>query len=77
MKGDGRDNKSGEKHKMIPDHQIGAVIRAYLKNKRDTLAKGLPTSKDTEVERRGSGLHDEVTAVENQGNRKSVEFISI
>jgi hypothetical protein len=35
---------------MIPDHQIGAVIKAYLKNKRDTLAKGLPTSKDTEVE---------------------------
>ena len=39
------DNKNRTKIGVIPDHQIGAVIRAYLKNKRDTVAEGVP--KDT------------------------------
>jgi hypothetical protein len=50
---------------MIPDHQIGAVIRAYLKNKRDTLAKEVPASEGTEVE-------DEIR-VSDQGKRILLE----
>jgi hypothetical protein len=33
----------------ITDHQVGAVIRTYLKNKRDTLTNVVSGSKDTEV----------------------------
>ena len=33
----------------ITDHQVGAVIRTYLKNKRDTLTNVVSTSKDREV----------------------------
>jgi hypothetical protein len=37
------------KVRVIPDHHIDAVIKAYLKNKRAALAKEVPTSKDTEA----------------------------
>lgn len=33
----------------ITDHQVGAVIRTYLKNKRDTLTNVISSSRDTEV----------------------------
>ena len=33
----------------ITDHQVGAVIRTYLKNKRDTLTNAVSSSKDPEV----------------------------
>ena len=33
----------------ITDHQVGAVIRTYLKNKRDTLTSVTSSSRDTEV----------------------------
>jgi hypothetical protein len=33
----------------ITDHQVGAVIRTYLKNKRDTLTNVVSSSKDPEV----------------------------
>ncbi len=32
----------------ITDHQVGAVIRTYLKNKRDTLTNVVSTSRDPE-----------------------------
>jgi hypothetical protein len=46
------DNKSRENIGVIPGHQIGAVIRAYLKNKRDTLAEEAPTPKNTKAKNR-------------------------
>ena len=33
----------------ITDHQVGAVIRTYLKNKRDTLTNVASSSSDREV----------------------------
>jgi hypothetical protein len=33
----------------ITDHQVGAVIRTYLKNKRDTLTNVVSASSDPEV----------------------------
>jgi len=33
----------------ITDHQVGAVIRNYLKNKRDTLTNATPSSRDRDA----------------------------
>ena len=33
----------------ITDHQVGAVIRTYLKNKRDTLTNAISPSRELEV----------------------------
>jgi hypothetical protein len=45
----------------ITDHQVGAVIRTYLKNKRDTLANAVSPSRDHDVK-------DEVS-VSEEGKR--------
>ncbi len=45
----------------ITDHQVGAVIRTYLKNKRDTLTNVVPSSRDHDVK-------DEVS-VSDEGKR--------
>jgi hypothetical protein len=49
MKSD--DNKSRRKRSRmtITDHQVGAVIRNYLKNKRDTLTNTLHSSRDRDL----------------------------
>jgi hypothetical protein len=45
----------------ITDHQVGAVIRTYLKNKRDTLTNVVSSSRDHDVK-------DEVS-VSDEGKR--------
>jgi hypothetical protein len=64
-KGLGRDNTNREKIRVISDHQIGEVIRAYLKNRRDTFAQGAPTSEEAEVK--------DQTFVSDQGKRILLE----